>query len=324
MTNITRRGLIRGTAAGTAIAIMGDLPHATARQDNKPSVSVGSKNFTESLIVGEMLSMLLEHHGFEVDRKLNLGGTLIAHESLDNGDIDTYIEYTGTGLMAILGHELPNVSDEVPGNNGSSASPEASSLPQEVYDIVAREYPEHFGIEWLEPWGFNNTNALIMTRALAESLEVSTISDLQPFAADLVLGSDQEFRVRPDGLPEFEKTYDFSFADVMSGDIGLMYQAVADGDVDIIQGYSTDGRIESLDLVLLEDDRTFFPPYFAAPVVRQQLLEEAPEIEDIFNQLSGAIDDRTMTAINARVDVDGLEPSEAAEEYLEQEGLIGS
>lgn len=324
MAHLSRRQFVlTGTAAGAALATLGSVRTAFTQDGDKPTVTVGSKNFSESLIVGEMVGLLLEHNGYEVVRQLNLGGTLIAHEALVNGDIDTYVEYTGTGLMAILGHDLPDVDTDATATPAAEASPTAS-LSQTVYDIVAEDYSEQFGVEWLEPWGFNNTNALIMTRDSAESLGVETISDLTPHAAEMTLGSDQEFRVRPDGLPDFERTYDFSFEDVTSGDIGLMYSAVAEGEVDVIQGYSTDGRIQSLDLVLLEDDLGFFPPYYAAPVVRQQLLEESPEVESILNQLGGQIDDSTVTAINARVDVDGLEPIDAAREFLEEKGLIGS
>ena len=308
--HLTRRTLIKGASAGAALAAIGSTRAAVARQNNGAEVSIGSKNFTESLIVGEMVGLLLEQNGFSVNRHLNLGGTVVAHESLVNGDIDAYVEYTGTGLMAILGHDLPAIDEG-----------KDQSLPQMVYDIVASEYPEEFDLVWLEPWGFNNTNALIMTRESAEELGVTKTSDLKPLAGEMTLGSDQEFRVRPDGLPQFEKTYDFSFDEVISGDIGLMYPALANGEVDVIQGYSTDGRIQSLDLVLLEDDLGFFPPYFAAPVVRRQLLEENPEIETILNQLSGKIDDTTMAGINARVDVDDLEPIEAAREFLEAEDL---
>lgn len=310
MRHLTRRTLLKGTSAGLALASFGGTRAIAARQGNGTEVSIGSKNFTESLIVGEMLGLLLEQNGFDVNRNLNLGGTVVAHESLVNGDIDAYVEYTGTGLMAILGHDLPEIDED-----------EEKSLPQMVYDIVASEYPEEFDVVWLEPWGFNNTNALIMTRESAEEFGVTRTSDLKPLASEMTLGSDQEFRVRPDGLPQFEETYGFSFEEVISGDIGLMYPALAKGEVDVIQGYSTDGRIQSLDLVLLEDDLGFFPPYFAAPVVRRQLLEKNPEVETLFNQLSGKIDDKTMAGINARVDVDNLEPIDAAREFLEAEGL---
>lgn len=313
-----RKFLITGTAAGAALATMGMSKTAFAQDDNKPTIRIGSKNFTESIVLGEIIALLMEDAAYPVERSLNLGGTVIAHESLTNGDIDVYVEYTGTGLMAILGLDIPEVEGE-----STSGTPQASeSITEQVYEIVAEEYPAQFGVEWLEPWGFNNTNAIIITRQKAEELGVTKVSDLAPYAGDMTLGSDQEFRVRPDGLPDFEKTYGFSFGDVVSGDIGLMYPALAEGEVDIIQGYSTDGRIPALDFILLEDDMRFFPPYYAAPVVRQETLEQASDMADILNQLAGKIDDETIAQVNYRVDGDGLEPIEAASEFLVDQGLI--
>src|SRR5690606_37960424 len=173
-------------------------------------------------------------------------------------------------------------------------------------------------------WGMNNTYSIAVRRETADELGLVTMSDLAEHAGDMTLGTDNEFPVRQDGLPGYQETYGYEFGDVRQGDIGLMYSALAEGDVDVITSYATDGRIPALDLVLLEDDNNFFPPYYGAPVVRQDLLEEAPEVEDILNQLAGKIDNDTMARFNARVDDDGVEPAEAARELLEEQGLIGS
>ncbi len=321
MPTLTRRRLIAtGTAAGAALATM-RVP--ALAQDDLPTVTVGSKDFTESIILGEIIALMLEDNGYNVERQLNLGGTLVAHESLVNGDIDTYVEYTGTGLLAILGQELPEV-DATPVNGATpAASPAANSLADQVYDIVASEYPEQFGVEWLEPWGINNTYALAMRREQVEELGITTISDLVEHAPDLIFGAPQETMVREDGLPGLEATYGLEFEDAVGLDPGLMYSAVAEGDVDVITAFATDGRIQSMDLAILEDDLNFYPPYYAAPLVRQDLLEESPEVEDILNQLAGRIDDARMTEMNYESDENGVETVDVARSFLEEEGLIG-
>lgn len=312
MPQLTRRKFITATAAGAALAALGGNP-ALADND-KPTVKVGSKNFAEQLIVGEMLGLLLENAGFPVETQLNLGGTIIAHEALVSGDLDTYVEYTGTGLIAVLDEELPDTP---------AATPAASDLHDPAYDIVAKAYPDKFNIKWLEPWGFNNTFAIIVTREFSEEHGVTKISDLAGMASDMSFAADAEFAVRPDGLPGLEDAYGFSFDTVQNVEIGLLYPSVADGSVDAAVASSTDGRIPALDLLVLEDDLHFFPPYFAAPIVRMDLLEEAPEIEDIFNGVAGKIDNERMQSMNYEVDEEGQEPVDVARQFLEEEGLIG-
>lgn len=308
---LTRRTFLTASSSAIALAALGAKP-ALADSD-KPKIGIGSKNFTESIIVGEIIALLLEDNGYEVERQLNLGGTLIAHEAMVSGDIDTYVEYTGTGLLAILGEELPDRDDDT-----------AGSLADQVYDIVAERYPEEFDVKWLEPWGFNNTYALAMRREQAEELGVTAISDLQEHTGDLVVGAPQETLVREDGLPGLEKVYGLDFQDAVGLEPGLMYQAVDEGDVDVITAFATDSRIQSMDLVLLEDDKEFYPPYHAAPVIRQDLLEAAPEVEDILNQLADALDDARMTELNYLADEEGQETIDVARQFLEEEGLIGS
>lgn len=292
----------------------------TRAQDDLPTVTIGSKNFTEQFIVSEMLALLLEDAGYPVERVLNLGGSAIVHTALTEGEIDAYVEYTGTGLLAILGMEIPEAG---------AASPEAGATPaaggglaQEVYDIVSQEYQDQFNLTWLEPWGFNNTYTLAMRAADVEELGLETISDLEGVAGDLTFGATQEFVVRPDGLPGLTEMYGFEFGDAVGMDPGLVYSALDNGDVDVISAFATDGRIPALNLVTLEDDLGFFPPYFAAPVVRQELLDESPEIADIFNQLAGLIDDSTMADLNFRVDDGGEEPIDVARSFLVEQGLI--
>ncbi|HLU34820.1 MAG TPA: glycine betaine ABC transporter substrate-binding protein [Thermomicrobiales bacterium] len=314
---LTRRKFIISTAA-TGAALTTVVPSAAVLAQDKPTVGVGSKDFTESIILAHICGDLLEDAGYGVDRQINLGGTVVAHEATVNGDIDLYVEYTGTGLLAILGMELPEMDRDAE----ASASPAAGAGKDPVYDIVAEAYPEQFGLEWLEPWGFNNTYVMAVRRETADELGITTISDLEGHAGDMIVGGTQEFLIRPDGLPGLEELYGLSFGDALGLDPGLVYSALVEGEVDIVSATATDGRIPALDLVALEDDLGFFPPYYAAPVVRQDLLEEAPEVRDILNQLAGQIDDTRMAELNFQVDDGGAEPSDVARQFLIDEGLI--
>ena len=292
--------LVCATAVLTLVAACPPALHAAS----KPTVTVGSKNFTEELVVGEMEALLLQNAGYQVNLKLNLGGTIIVHEALLRGDIDTYVEYTGTGLTAIL--KRPVVTN-----------------PQRVYTIVAQEYHKRFKLTWLRPWGFNDTYALVMRKDRAAKLGVKDISDLRRIASTLTLGATQEFIVRPDGLPGLAKKYGgLTFKAVRGMDAGIMYQALASGQVDVISGFSTDGRIPALKLVPLVDDKHFFPPYFAAPVVRDSTLARAPGIAAVLNKLAGRISDSTMARLNRQVDLDKKDPAAVARAFLKQEGLI--
>ena len=175
-------------------------------------------------------------------------------------------------------------------------------------------------------WIVTNWDAdgpMLMSRTPKSSaVGVTTISDLVDHAGDLTFGAPQETMVREDGLPGLEATYGLEFGDAVGLDPGLMYSAVANGDVDVITAFATDGRIQSMDLVILEDDQAFYPPYYAAPVVRQELLEESPEVRDVLNLLAGRMDDATMTEMNFEADENGVETSEVARNYLVNEGLI--
>jgi osmoprotectant transport system substrate-binding protein len=301
-------GLILGTSTGTAA------------QDTQGTVAVGSKQFTEQLILGELLALLLEDAGYTVERQIGLAGTDVVHQALINDEVDTYVEYTGTGLLAILGMDLPSATPAA-----GAATPVAGAGVDAVYDIVKREYADQLNIAWLDPLGFNNTYTLALTEERAAELGVETISDLIAVSGDLTFGATQEFLTRPDGLPGLMETYQgLEFADAQGFDPGLVYQAVDSGDVDVISAFATDGRIPALGLVTLEDDLGFFPPYYAAPVVRQELLDEDPAVADVLNSLAGLLDDETMAGLNAQVDVDGEEPEDVARAFLEEQGLIGA
>jgi glycine betaine/choline ABC-type transport system substrate-binding protein len=306
------------------VLTLGSFAGGMAQDAAKPTVTIGSKDFTEQVIINEMLALLVEDAGYPVERQLNLGGTAIVHEALVNGDVDAYIEYTGTGLLAILGLEIPTAGATPTADGAATASPAAGSVVDAVYQTVKQEYADQFNLVWLDPLGFNNTYALAMRQEQADELGITTISDLRQVAGDLVFGGTQEFLTRPDGLPGLMETYGIEFAEARGMDPGIMYQALDTDQVDVISAFATDGRIPSLGLVTLEDDLGFFPPYFAAPVVRQELLDEDPALAEVMNQLAGKIDDQTMASLNLQVDEGGEEPHDVAQAFLEEQGLIGT
>jgi glycine betaine/choline ABC-type transport system substrate-binding protein len=293
-------GAAESSASGGASGSAGTSSGATGE---KPTVKIGSKGFTEQLILSEMMAALLEDAGYTVERNLNLNNTAIAHQALLSGEIDTYPEYTGTSLTSVL--NLPVQSDA-----------------QQVYNTVKQEYADQFQLAVLDSIGFNSTYAMVMSQARAQELGITKLSDLQGKAEELVLGTGAEFLDRPDGLPGLEAKYNINFKEDRTMDLGIMYDAVAQGDVDIVAGISTDGRIPALDLVVIEDDQGFFPPYIAVPVVRQALLDQAPEVGDILNKLAGKIDETTMAQLNGQVDQEGQEPAEVARTFLTEQGLL--
>ncbi len=271
--------------------------------DGKPKIVVGSKNFTEQLVVGYMVGLLMEDAGYPVDYQLRLGGSGLVHEALVNDEINVYVEYTGTGLMVML--EEDPISD-----------------PDETYARVKEAYAEKWNLTWLEPWGFNNTYTVAMREDVAADLGLVKISDLKDKAADLTFGATHEFIPRQDGLAGLQEHYGFEFKKAVGMDEGLMYSAVREKEVDAISAFATDGRIPAFELITLEDDLGYFPPYYAAPVVSGDLLEEDPEVATLLNQLAGKIDDATMAELNYKVDEDKLDPSAVAKQFLQDIGLI--
>lgn len=268
------------------------------------AIKVGSKDFTEQFIIGEMYALVLEDVGFEVERRLNLGGTPIAQAGLESGEIDVYPEYTGTGLLTVL--KLPASSDQ-----------------QEVYNTVAEGYQEQFDLVWLEPAPMNNTQALAMTRERSDELGITTISDMAAQARDLVMIGPPEFEVREDGLPGIQEAYgNFELAAYKAVDAGLRYKGLTDGEADVAVAFGTDGEISAFDLVVLEDDQNLFPPYQVAPVIRQDALDDNPVAADALNRLSPLLTNETMQRLNYEVSANQREPADVAQEFLIEQGLI--
>jgi glycine betaine/choline ABC-type transport system substrate-binding protein len=254
---------------------------------------VGSKNFTESVILGELLAQKLEAAGCKVDRRLNMGGTFVCDSAIRNGSIDAYVEYSGTALTAIL--KQPSINDRA-----------------RVDEIVRREY-EKRNLRWSPALGFNNTFAMIVRKADAQKHNLRTISDLARMP-DIRPGFGYEFTERPDGWPGLQRAYDLRVATApRTMDLGLTYKALATNQVDLIAGNSTDGLIDSLGLLVLEDDRHYFPPYDAVVVTRNNLPTPCKAALD---GLKGTIDDTTMRRLNFEVDGKKRDVAEVVRELV--------
>jgi len=268
------------------------------------TVSVASKGFAEQFVLGEMYALLLEDAGFTVERKGALGGTPVLHESLLNEELDIYPEYTGTGLLTVL--QMDVMSD-----------------PGEVFNTVSDAYAEQFSLVWLDPAPMNNTQAIAMTEERANELGISSFSDLSAQASTLVMAGPPEFAEREDGLPGLQATYGgFEFGDYLAVDFGLRYPTLMSGDADAVVAFGTDGEIFANGLRVLTDDKGLYPPYQVAPVVRQSVLDENPEIADALNKVAPLLNDATMQELNNRVTGEGLEPEDVARDFLVENGLI--
>ncbi|MFA6772966.1 MAG: glycine betaine ABC transporter substrate-binding protein [Sphaerochaeta sp.] len=269
------------------------------------SITIGSKDFGENIVIAEMLSQLVETHtDLKVNRKLNLGGTFVNFNAIKNNQIDLYPEYTGTGLTAHL--KMDVVND-----------------PDESYRIVSEEFVKQWDIVWLEPFGFNNTYTLAVTPEVYEKYGVETYSDLIPYAGELVFGAEHEFFDRQDGFDGLVEMYGLNFkGEPMKLNASLKYQAIGRGDMDVTDAFATDGPIKQYSLKILEDDLGFFPPYHAAPIVRKEVLDKHPELKSVLNMLAGKLDDATMTELNYLVDVEGKAVEQVAKEFLTSLNLV--
>lgn len=276
----------------------------TGSAPRSSTIVIGSKDSAEPVILGHMLADLVESKTkLKVDRRLNLGGSLICFNALKQGGLDAYVEYTGTALTTILKQPPDN---------------DPAKVRSTVESGLARD-----GITALAPLGFENTFAILMRRGQAQALGIRRVSDLARHAGTLRAGFGPEFMNRPDGYPGLVKAYGIDFAiQPREMDRNLLYQAVAQGSLDVAAGDSTDGRVASLDLVQLEDDRRYFPPYEAVVLVRSQALEDHPELREALTRLSGKIDAATMRQLNHEVDGKKRDPAEVAREFLTSAGLL--
>jgi osmoprotectant transport system permease protein len=291
----TKKLVAAACAAIAAIVIV-----ASTLLGGSRGVIVGSKDFTEQVILAEMIAQALEGAGLEVEREFELGGDL-CHRAMLEGNMDVYVEYTGTAFTAILKHDP--LTD-----------------PREVYDQVKQEYKTLFDIEALDPLGFNNTFAILVRGDEARRLGLKTISDAARYAPRWRAGFGQDFMSRQDGYPGFARAYGLRFAEPpREMDLALTYRALAAGQVDLIAGNSTDGLIDKLDLTQLEDDRHYFPPYEAVPVARAAALDRYPELKAALQSLAGRLTDARMRRLNYAVDGEHRDVKDVVREFLSQQ-----
>lgn len=276
----------------------------SCNKNSKKKLVVGSKFFTEQVVLAELLAQHIEARtGIPVERKPNLGGTLLIHKAMLAGDLDLYVEYTGTALTAVLG--------ETPKGDSNA-----------TYQRVKDQYAQRFGLEVIGPLGFENTFAMVVRSDDAERLKLRNMSDLAPIAPKWHAAVGYEFLERPDGFAGWSKTYGLKFAEtprVM--DLGLLYRALTQHQADIVAGNSTDGLIAALHLVPLNDDWHYFPPYDAVPVVRRAALEQNPQLRGALADLAGKVSAEDMRRLNAAVDADQRDVKTVVREFREAKGL---
>ncbi|PSH64928.1 ABC transporter [Phyllobacterium brassicacearum] len=267
------------------------------------TVKIGSKNFTEQFVVAEIYAQALEKAGVTVERRLNLGATLIAHSALTNGEIDLYPEYTGTALAAVVKGDLSGSADK-------------------IYKDVKDYYEKNLQLTLLEPTQINNGYAIITLPETAEKYKLKTLTDLGPASKELSFGAEGGFGERKDGLPGLKQVYGIEFKDFrIFAKLGIRYSALTSKNIDVSYGFSTDWQIADSDLVVLDDDKHLFPPYYLVPVVRQDALAKNPKIAEVLNKVSPLLTNEIMRDLNAAVERDKKEPKEVAEEFLKAKGI---
>lgn len=284
------------TAAAASMCLAGC---GSSSSGDKGTIRVGSKDFTENEIIAEVYSLALENAGYKVDRTFDIASSVI-HESITSDEIDLYPEYTGTGLISILGEDPMND-------------------PDEVYNEVRKQYEDKFQITWLDYAKANDGQGLFVSKKASDKYNIKTISDLQKNASNIRFASQGEFDEREDGIPALEKTYGpFNWKSSKVYDNGLKYEVVENDEADAAPAYTTEGMLSEKDkFVLLEDDKHVWPPYNLAPIVRDDVLKKYPDIADVLNKVSAHLDTDTVTKLNAKVDVDKEEYEDVASDYFD-------
>ena len=284
---------------GESLALIGAaLLVPSCAHSNAGAIRVGSKNFSEDITVAEIYAAALERAHIPVERRMDIGSTQIALAAMQRGDIDLYPEYTGTGLIDVL--HLPPMHDS-----------------HALYTTVKREFERRYGITWLAPSPANDSQGLVTTRAVSEKYGMRTLSQCARLAPGLRFASIPEFVARADALPGLQKFYGgFAFKDTRIYAIGLQYAAMVGGDADVAAAFTTDSQIASENLVLLADDRRFWPPYNIAPVVRQAALRAHPQIASVIDRIAPRLTDAAVRRLNFQVNVQKLDPADAAAQFL--------
>jgi osmoprotectant transport system substrate-binding protein len=265
-------------------------------------VRIGSKNFTEQFIVAEIYAQALEAAGIKVERRINLGGTLIAQKALEEKQIDLYPDYTGTMLLVVL--KAPVMTDQ-----------------KAVYDKVKADYAAK-GLVVLDQSPMNNTYNMVVRPETAAQYRLATLSDLARVSKDLRLGAGPEFRDRADGIPGLKAKYGMEFKEDLQMAIGLRYQALAGKQIEVVNGYATDGMISAMKLTRLKDDKNLWPPYYLVPIVRKDALDANPQIAVVLNRVNALLDEPTMAEMNYKVDGEKEEPRDVARAFLKAKGIV--
>ncbi len=310
-----RTKLIRAIPAVLALLLLaacgnvGDSGGADEGGGGGPTITVGSKNFTEQYILGELYAQALEAKGFNVEKKLDLGASVIADKALQNGQIDMYPEYTGTSLVEILEQK------------------EQPDTPEATYQKAKKLYAQRDPADtMLTPAQFNNTYGIFVRKDVAEEYDLETLADLAEASPELKFVLFSDFRSREDGYPNMQKNYPaFDFGDlvIVNSIGGPIYQGVLQGEGDVGVGFTTDGQLASDELVVMEDPKSIWPFYYPAPVVRSDVLEKNPRMEGVLNSVSETLDAETMRELNSQVDIEQEDPEDVAAEYLKDQGLVG-
>lgn len=274
---------------------------------SKETLKIAAETYAETQITAYMVKYMIdEHTDLKTEVVSGLGSADVIHQAMKSNEVQLAgLRYVGTELTGSLGVENPPHD------------------PTEALNLTKKLFHEKFDATYFDPYGFENTYIVMMTQETAQRLgNPKTLSDIAERAKDLTIAVDTAWAERPgDGYPDFRKAY-YSFKNVISMDINLVYKAVADGKVDLGMGYSTDGRIPSLNLHTLADDKKFFPPYHGAPSARNDILKKHPELKEVLEKLAGTVDTHTMAVLNYKVDNEGKEPADVAREFLKEKGLI--
>jgi len=304
--------LLTGLALLLAVACgnVGGTDSSGSGSGGGPTITVGSKNFTEQYVLGNMYVQALDANGFNGVAKLDLGSEQIADKALQNGQIDLYPEYTGTALVAIVPYK---------------GNPADLNSPQATYEAAKKGYAERKPADtMLTPAPFNNTYGIFVRKSVADREDLTNMGDLATASKDLTFISFSEFQNRSDGYPNVKENYPaFDFKEIkIVNELGLRYSGLESGEGDVGVGFTTDGQLTSDQLVVMKDPKSIWPFYYPAPVVRSGVLKKYPKIEKVLNEVSASLDVETMRELNGQVDLDQEDPEDVAKQHLEEEGII--
>lgn len=290
---------------GIAVLVCGAIVLCTIFQSQeKDTIHIATKPMTEQYVLGEMLELLIEQDTeLEVELTQGVGGgTSNIQPAMESGEFDLYPEYTGTAWNMVLKQE--------------------GLYTEELFEDMQESYKQDLDMQWIGMYGFNNTYGLVVRREIAEQYDLQTYSDLSAVSDQLIFGAEYDFFEREDGYDALCETYDLNFKETMDLDIGLKYQAINQGKIDVMVIFTTDGQLTASDVVVLEDDKQFYPSYLCGNVIRTEVLEEHPELEAVFQKLTGIISDSDMAQMNYEVETEGKEPEDVAEEFLRSHDLL--